>query len=46
MAMIQPTTLVTTIQKAKRLTGSMIELVSSEGLIALVFDAGELMVIQ
>lgn len=46
MAMIQPTTLVTTIEKAKRLIGSMYELVSSEGLVASVFDAEELMVLQ
>jgi hypothetical protein len=46
MAMIQPTTLVTTIEKAKRLTGSTMELVSSEGLIGLVFDAEELIGFQ
>ena len=46
MAMIQPITLVTTIEKTKRLTGSMNELVSSEGLIGLVLDADEAMVCQ
>lgn len=43
-AVIQPTTLVTTIEKARRLTGSMIELVSSEALIALFIGGDELMV--